>query len=391
LERTTLTHPISPRPFAGWALDAALILDAAHPGFLAHTFQGSDLIRQARFAALGALKGQQPDALVARLRAVASSDLTTAAPEPLAEIAHYLLVLKPRHTLESIYGSCPAGLVGLFARLGPDPISTSPGIYRLIWNLYADPQHRERAKLLMDTPGTITSARIRVVSALDGVLLRRSVLDRLSNPGEVASFREAIRLIQSLVPDASDERIGQSLDGLGECRGSPWARQKALSAWVLGWLQHMEHPPVPGPFESDDPDFRLLAGRTLLEAGRRYRNCLPDHLGHVAAGRKLFYEWTREPGAVVELSCLSDGQGRIAYEAGQIRGLKNARLRPEDLNLIRRRLSRAGVLFRGAANVLRTPLHGFLDIFEDEDANDATVSYLDALEDAWDEPSMEVA
>jgi hypothetical protein len=34
----------------------------------------------------------------------------------------------------------------------------------------------------METQGTVTAARIRVVSHLDGVLLRRSVLDRLTKP-----------------------------------------------------------------------------------------------------------------------------------------------------------------------------------------------------------------
>jgi hypothetical protein len=46
------------------------------------------------------------------------------------------------------------------------------------------------------------------VSQLDGVLLRRSVLDRLSHRGEVESFQEAVALIRTLVPEADDERLG---------------------------------------------------------------------------------------------------------------------------------------------------------------------------------------
>jgi hypothetical protein len=153
----------------------------------------------------------------------------------------------------------------------------------------------------------------------------------------------------------------------------------------------MQHAPIAGPFHQDDPDFRLLFGKGLLEAGRRFRNCLPDRLGHVALGRRLYYEWTREPGAIIELHCLSDGRGRTFYSARQVSGVANARLLPDDLNAIRARLSRAGVLFNGASIGQRAPLFGFLNIFEDEDADDTYVSFLNPLEDAGNRQPMEVA
>jgi hypothetical protein len=142
----------------------------------------------------------------------------------------------------------------------------------------------------------------------------------------------------------------------------------------------MQQAPVEGPFSDDDPDFRLLVGQTLVQAGRRYRNCLAQHLGHVAAGRRLYYEWLHSPGAVVELHCLSDGQKRIHFSVGQIRGKGNSRLLPEVLNQIRRCLSCSGVLFNGVNTGRRAPLNGLLDIFEDVDADDAVVSFLDDLE-----------
>jgi hypothetical protein len=153
----------------------------------------------------------------------------------------------------------------------------------------------------------------------------------------------------------------------------------------------MQNAPVEGPFPKDDPDFHLLFGKALLEAGRRFRNCLPDHLGHVALGRRLYYEWTKEPGAIIELHCLSDGRGRTFYSAGQVSGVANARLLPDDLNAIRARLGRAGVLFRGARTDQRAPLFGFLNIFEDEDVGDAYASFLDTLAKAGDEQPIGVA
>jgi hypothetical protein len=118
-----------------------------------------------------------------------------------------------------VFGSCPKGSSVSFARLGDSPISPDRGVYRLAWSLYAEPQHRQRARLLMRTEGLITAAKLRVVSQLDGVLLRRSVLDRLSHRGEVESFQEAVVLIRTLVPEADDERLGQSLDALGSSQG----------------------------------------------------------------------------------------------------------------------------------------------------------------------------
>src|SRR5918998_2622840 len=100
----------------------------------------------------------------------------------------------------------------------------------------------------METQGTVTAARIRVVSHLDGVLLRGSVLDHLTTPAEVASLQEAVRLIKSLVPEADDIRLGQSLDALGSRIGSHRSRIKSLATWTLGWLEGMQQAPVAGPF-----------------------------------------------------------------------------------------------------------------------------------------------
>jgi hypothetical protein len=108
-------------------------------------------------------------------------------------------------------------------------------------------------------------------------------------------------------------------------------------------------------------------------------------------GRRLYYEWTREPGAIIELHCLSDGRGRTFYSARQVSGVANARLLPNDLNAIRTRLSRAGVLFNGASIGQRAPLFEFLKIFEDEDVGDTYVSFLNTLADAGNRHSMEVA
>jgi hypothetical protein len=345
LERTNPPDPFRPRPFDGWALDAALALDQGYPGFLAQSFRGSNLARQVRFAVFAALDLHDPDALVERLRKVAPPDFVSRTISPVAQIAGYLLTLRARRILDGLYGSCPDGVVGLFTRLGDSPISSDPHVYRLAWSLFAEPQQRQRA----------------------------------------------IRLIQSLVPEADETRLGQSLDALGPAVGNHWSRMQGLAVWTLGWLEGMQKAPVTGPFRDNDPDLRLLFGKALLEAGRRYRNCVPKHLGYVAVGRRLYYEWLREPGAIIELNCFRNGQGQGYYSVGQIQGVRNAHLRPEVLNAIRARLIRGGVLFHGAAIGQQAPLYGLLNIFEDEDVGDTYVSFLDCLEETGDEQPIEVA
>jgi hypothetical protein len=271
------------------------------------------------------------------------------------------------------------------------PISPDPGLYRLAWSLFAEPYHCDRAKLLMQTEGFIAARRIRVVSHLDGILLCSSVLDRLATPGDALSLKEAVKLIQALVPDATDDRLAQSLDALGPYNGSLHSRTQGLSTWVLRWLTRIEHAPVRGPFRDGDPALRLLVGKGLIDAGRRYRNCAKDFLGHVALGRVLFYEWTREPSAIIELKCLQDGRGQPFFSAGQIRGIGNARPPLETLNAIRARLCAAGVLFNGAAIGQRAPLHGLLRILDDEEPSDAYVSYLHELEELVEIDRMEAA
>jgi hypothetical protein len=101
--------------------------------------------------------------------------------------------------------------------------------------------------------------------------------------------------------------------------------------------------------------------------GRRYQNCVAQYVGHIAAGRRLFYEWTRDPGAVIELYCLRDGAGRDYYAVGQIRGQRNARLLQRDLDPIHMRLSQHGVLFAGAPAGPSASMNVLLEVYDDYD------------------------
>ena len=77
MNQTIAHHHPRIRPFSGWALEAAVALDQAHPRFLAQTLQAHDLTRQVRFAALAAIHFQPPSVIAERFYGISSSVVLT--------------------------------------------------------------------------------------------------------------------------------------------------------------------------------------------------------------------------------------------------------------------------------------------------------------------------
>ena len=226
-------------------------------------------------------------------------------------------------------------------------------------------------------------------SSLDGILLRRAVLDRVSHVRDVIALEQAVALIRTLVPSATDEALAQSLDALGTSKASPRSRARSLSAWALTWLGRMERAPVRSPLV-DDPTFRILVGEDMLEAGRRYRTCLAQRVAHVALGKRLYHEWVGpDSRAIMELRCLRDGAGYPYFVAGEIRGIGNTRLLPSVIAAILSRLADRGVLFDGVTT-RQGAASSMLDVHELGD-DYGLGSYHDALEDIPELAEVEAA
>ena len=320
-----------PRHFGGFYLEAACKLDAACPSFLNRIFHASNLRRAAIFAALAEIRLAGIDEVLARLRSVAPA-LCDPNLDIWAQAARALLSLHDREIVLAIFGSVPDGYVGLLARIGADPLPR--GVYRLAHSLYADPQHRRRSKLLRQTPNRITADMIEVAARLEPVLLHRNVLALVQNVGQVEIMHAALALIRSLVPQANDEALHRSLDGLQ-------ASDKDLSAWVERWLRRATEVPYAPPIPANNPDLRVLNGSDMVELGRRFRNCAADRVGHLAAGLRCYLEWIGNGGpAVIELRRLSGGHFLIE----DLRGLKNRDLDPDLAERIRAKLSTFGIL-----------------------------------------------
>lgn len=320
-----------PRHFGGFYLEAACKLDAACPSFLNRIFHASNLRRAAIFAALAEIRLAGIDEVLARLRSVAPA-LCDPNLDIWAQAARALLSLHDREIVLAIFGSVPDGFLGLLARIGADPLPR--GGYRLAHALYADPQHRARARLLRQTPGRITADMIEVTACLDTALLHRNVFARVHNVRQVETVHAALALIRALVPQANDEALHRSLDGL---RPS----DKDMGRWIERWLRGATQVPYAPPIPANDTDLRVLNGPEMVELGRRFRNCAADRVGHLAAGLRCYVEWTGYGGpAVVELRRLSGDHFLIE----DMRGPKNCDLDPALAERIRAKLSNFGVL-----------------------------------------------
>lgn len=152
-------------------------------------------------------------ALANRLARVVSPSGVDDAEADRAVIGRALAVLRPREIVEAVFETVPDGVLGLLARLGPDPLP-DPTLYRMAFNLYADPQCRRRAALLRQVEGRVSPAQVVAAARLPELLLRKTVLDKIHDPPvQLASLTAFVDYIR-VVCEADDAAIAHSLNDL---------------------------------------------------------------------------------------------------------------------------------------------------------------------------------
>lgn len=376
------------REFRGYALNFAARLEASQPQFILRLLQASSLDRQAFFAtAASEIDLDRPEVFLARIEAHAPDVLADLGHlDPLAQVARALILMKPRRTLECLYGACPSGLLGLFERFGSQPLY-SPDVYRLAFELFSDPRHRHRAKVLGQLPGQIRPEHVTVVASLDDVLVHRAVLERVRR-GEVAALNAFAQMIVDRC-DATPELIRESLAVLAV--GTTGMR---IDEWVQGWLARQVRIAIDPPIPADDPTLRLRLGGEMASLGRRLRNCAGQRMGGSFAGDRMIYEFCGDgEEAVIELERLTSGSEVRWLLAGAFRA-RNRRVKVSVAEAIQEKLDQFGILYEPL--MLRPSpekdLHNLIDYQVrpawDENfdtANDAEDDALDRLLDELDD------
>jgi hypothetical protein len=179
--------------------------------------------------------------------------------------------------------------MGTLARLGPDP-AIRPAHYARIVSLFAstDPIDRRRVRVLGQIPGKLSTEQILAVSHLDPVLVHRAVVQSIPSPEAARNLNRAVAYLRRHCSAFTDDALRQSLDRwLGQME------KKRFSAWFRRWVERFDKLPDDSLAEclTDQPDLILLtSGRAMLDAARRFENCLASKIPEVLAGRAIYIE-----------------------------------------------------------------------------------------------------
>jgi hypothetical protein len=286
----------------GWSTNALVQLDDEVPGVLARVLTAAAPRKQAIFAALAAREEkvgvfEGADDLFER------------------SFAEVLRHGRANDILRRAFGMVPDGLSGLLEQIGERPLPRSKD-YIALHDLLVDDDVRGADALRGS--GRITCRKLEVLHALDPRWRHANTLERLDTGAEATTFNKAVAFVQSVNTKASDDVVAGAIALMRSTSSLPRLLDR--------FLRRADRLP-PHPVQEADNELRPLASmRDLMEAGRKYRNCLAHRLADVAAGKMAVAEYRAE--CLVEFRPLTRGAGWL------LRDVHIERNRPVPLALI---------------------------------------------------------
>lgn len=252
----------------GWATESLVRLDDEVPGVLSRVLTAAPERRQAIFCALAV--HDQNGGLNFGDELIRPS---------LAEVVRHG---RSADILRHALGDAPS-LRGLLARIGERPLPRSKD-YLTLCGLAASDDGRGMAALLGS--GNVSVRKLEVLAALDHRWRHANTLERIYTGAEALTFNTAVSFVQSVNSRATDEVVADAIAGM---------RSSSTLARLLDRFMRRADRLPPHPAPVADNDLRpLLTMRDLLDAGRRYRNCLQHRLSEVAAGKMAISEFRGE-------------------------------------------------------------------------------------------------
>ncbi|MBL0947588.1 hypothetical protein [Brevundimonas sp.] len=269
----------------GWATEALIRHDDETGGVIARTLTAAPARKQAIFAALAVAED--------KAGVIGTSD--DLLPPSLGEVLRHG---RSMDILRHAFGDLPVGLPGLLERIGERPLPRARD-YLALRDLAASADPRGADALRQG--GRITSRKLEVLAALDTRWRHVNTLERLDTTSEALTFNAAVAFIQSVNSKATDEAVAQAIAQM---------RPSSTLARLLDRLLRRADrlPPHPVP-DGDNELVPLTSVPALLQASRKYRNCLSHRLSDVAAGRMAVGEFRGE--WLVEFRPLTLGAGWI--------------------------------------------------------------------------------
>jgi len=251
----------------GWCTTPLVKLDDTASGVLARVLTAAPARRQAIFAALAAQEEQVG-------LYDAGDDLF---PMSFAEVIRHG---RPGDILRRAFGEVPEGFASMLTQIGERPLPRAKD-YLALRALLADSD--ARAADALRGSGRITCRKLDVLNALDPRWRHANTLGRIDSGGEALMFNQAIGFIQSLNSKATDEVVAGAIAAM---------RPTSTLARLLDRFLQRADQLAAHPIASGDNELRpLLTMRDVLDAGRRYRNCLRHRLADVAVGRMALAEF----------------------------------------------------------------------------------------------------
>jgi hypothetical protein len=270
----------------GWATEVLVRLDDEMGGTLSRVLTAAPARRQAIFCALAA--HEQNCGLQANGELI---------PAGLAEVVRHG---RAADILRHAFSDVPEGLAGLLERVGERPLPRAKDYFALR-DLAASEDRRSVDALIGS--GRISVRKLEVLAALDARWRHANTLERIDTHGEALTFNAAVGFVQSVNSRATDEVVAQAIAAMRP--------SSTLARLLERFMRRADRlPPHPVP-DGDNELVPLTSPRALVQAGRRYRNCLPNRVSDVAAGKMSIAEFRQD--ALVEFRPLSLNAGWVLY------------------------------------------------------------------------------
>src|SRR3954452_18438946 len=166
-------HARDPKPFGGWAMAKAALLDRAGArGLVADLLTASTLRRQAAFVVLATVPLDEPRPFLERLG------------EANASLGDVIRFRRARDLTAAAFAiapeAVPAGFERALVRVGDDPLQREH-LYRRLFEIIKDEPHGPKAHALRYC-GPITSDTLAALDRLDPALLDPEIVKSMRNP-----------------------------------------------------------------------------------------------------------------------------------------------------------------------------------------------------------------
>jgi len=242
-----------------------------------------------------------------------------------------MTITRGREFIQGVFGEVPGGFPGVLTRIGPDPLP-DPGLYLILFKMFASPQHRVRRDVLRQHGGPTTATQIRIIHRLDPVLVHKNVLERLQSASEAEDANAALALIRNTALSATEDAIRQAIENLGD--------KIDLATFLNRWLAKMDRPPARPLVPENDPEVAVMtSGEAMASLGRRFRNCATTRVVYAAVGFEVLLEWKPSPGLVAQCHRLTDG----GWVLTDIHAKANGRVDPVTAAAFRSKLASCGI------------------------------------------------